>query len=118
LIDARIDGDAVEVEATGRDWWPNIGRNTKLARQLTVRLPLEHIKAARIARRPHKHGTFQNHPADGQRDGPCLLIWCRGGLPVLELDMDGRPYEYVALTVPDPERLAEQIRTAAGVRER
>jgi hypothetical protein len=117
MIDARIDGDALEVEATGRDWWPNFSRNTRLAGQLRVRLPLEHITAARTGR-PHKHAAYQNVPADATFAGPGTLIWCRRGLPTLELDMDGHPYEYVRLSVSDPDRLAEQIRALTGVRER
>jgi hypothetical protein len=117
MIDARIDGDSVEVQATGRDWWPNVGRGTPLATRLRVRLPLEHITAARAAG-PRKHPMYLNGPAGGKRDGAGIFIWCRRGLPVIELDMDGQPYQRVTLSVPDPERLAEQIRNAAGVRER
>lgn len=117
MIDARIDGDSLEVEATGRDWWPNYTRSTKLATRLRVRLPLEHITAARTAR-PRKRAMYMNVPAGGKRDANGTFIWCRRGLPVLELDMDGHPYEQVALSVPDPERLAEQVRNAAGVGER
>ncbi len=117
MIDARIDGDSLEVQATGRDWWPNYNRGTRFATRLTVRLPLEHITAARAAK-PRKHSMYLNAPADGKRDANGILTWCRRGVPVLELDMDGHPYDYVRLTVPDPEQLAEQIRNATGVRER
>jgi len=116
MIDARIDGDSLAVEATGLDWWPYYTRQTKLAPRLSVRLPLEHITAARAAR-PRKHPTHMNVPAGGKRNGTGSLVWCKRGAPVLELDMDGRPYRHVALSVPDPERLAEQIRDATGVRE-
>jgi hypothetical protein len=117
MIDARIDGDSVEVQATGRDWWPNFNRGMPLTTRLRVRLPLEHITAARTVG-PRKRPMHLNGPADGKSGGNGILIWCRRGVPVLELDMDGHPYQRVALSVPEPERLAEQIRTAAGVRER
>jgi hypothetical protein len=117
VIDARIDGDSLEVQATGRDWWPNYARGMRLATRLRVRLPLEHITAARAVR-PRKRPMYLNAPAGGKHDSDGIFIWCRRGVPVLELDMDGQPYERVALSVPDPEELAEQIRSAAGVRER
>jgi hypothetical protein len=117
MIDARIDGDSVEVQATGRDWWPNYNKGMPLATRLRVRLPLEHITAARAVQ-PRKRPMYLNGPADGKGDGNGIFIWCRRGVPVLELDMDGQPYQRVALSVPDPERLAEQIRAAAGVSER
>jgi hypothetical protein len=117
MIDARIDGDSLEVQATGRDWWPNFGRGTKLARRLIVRLLLEHITAARAAP-PREHAVHQNVPASDKWDGPGTLIWCRRGVPVLELHMDGQPYELVVLSVSNPGQLAEQIRNAAGVGER
>jgi hypothetical protein len=116
MIDARIDGDSLEVQATGRDWWLNYKKGMPLATRLRVRLPLEHITAARAVH-PRKRPMYLNGPADGEGDGG-ILIWCRRRVPVLEIDMDGKPYQRVALTVPDPERLAEQIRNAAGVRER
>jgi hypothetical protein len=115
MIDARIDGDSLEVQATGRDWWPNYNKGMRLTTRLRVRLPLEHITAARAVK-PRKRPMYLNGPADGKGEG--IFIWCRRRVPVLEIDMDGQPYQRVALTVPDPERLAEQIRTAAGVRER
>jgi hypothetical protein len=117
MIDARIEGDSLEVQATGRDWWPNYNKGMPLSTRLRVRLPLEHITAARTAK-PRKRPMYLNGPAGRNGDGEGIFIWCRRGVPVLELDMDGQPYQRVALSVPDPERLAEQIRAAAGVSER
>jgi hypothetical protein len=117
MIDARIDGDSLEVQATGRDWWPNYGRGTPLAKRLRVRLPLEHITAARAAP-PREHAMHQNVPVSAKWDGPGGLIWCRRGVPVLELHMDGPQYELVVVSVADPGQLADQIRNAVGVGER
>jgi hypothetical protein len=117
MIDARIDGDSLAVVATGLDWWPYYTKQTRLAPRLSVRLPLEHITAARAAR-PRKHPMHMNVPAGGKRNGSGTLVWCKRAVPVLELDMDGQPYKHVVLSLPDPERLAEQIRQAARVGER
>jgi hypothetical protein len=117
VIVAWIDGDSVEVQATGRDWWPQYTRNTKLARRLRVRLPLEHINAARSAP-PRKRAMYMNMPAGDRRGANGTFIWCRRGVPLLELDMDGQPYKHVVLSVPNPDQLAMRIRDAAGVRER
>lgn len=116
MIDARIDGDSLEVEATGIDFWPHVLNNTRLATRLSVRLPLQHITAARSAE-PRKRLMHMNVPAGGKRDRHGTLAWCRHGAPVLELEMDGQPYKWVTLSVPDPERLAQRIRDAAGVNE-
>lgn len=118
MIDARIDGDSLEVEATGADWWLHFMRSTKLAPRLSVRLPLEHITAARTAKPRDRSGMrYLNVPAGGRRNRHGTFIWCRPGVPLLELDMDGQPYSHVLLSVPDPHRLAAEIRSAAGVGE-
>jgi hypothetical protein len=114
MIDAGIDGGSLKFEATGIDYWPHLMSNTRLAARLVVRLPLEHITAARA--RPPRAGLRHLNQRT-RRNLAGSLVWCRRGLPVLELQMDGQPYQHVALSVPDPERLAEQIRTAAGVGE-
>jgi hypothetical protein len=118
MIDARINGDSLEVEATGMDYWPFMLHNTRLATRLDVRLPLEHITAARSAPPPdHFVARHLNERGGGRGNRRGSLVWCRPGVPLLVLQMDGQPYGHVMLSVPDPDRLAEQIRTAAGVRE-
>lgn len=115
MIDARIDGDILEVEATGIDCWPY-----RLRPRLTVRLPLEHVTTAGTTR-PRKLFMTRhvNVPAaDGKQSRRGTFIWCRHEAPLLELHMDGQPYRHVVLSVPDPERMAAEIRSAAGVGER
>jgi hypothetical protein len=119
MIDARIDGDSLHVEATGIDWWPHLLRSTRLTSRLALPLPLAHITTAGTARPRTRFMTRHlNVPAGGKRNRHGTLIWCRHDVPLLELHMDGEPYRHVLLSVPDPARLAEQIRSAAGVRER
>jgi hypothetical protein len=116
MIGARIDGDSLEIEITGRDWWPHCLRATRLQSRLQVRLPLEHITAARA--QPRRTGLrYLNVPAGGKRDRHGTFVWCRRRAPVLELHMDGQPYRHVVVSVPDPEPLAVQIRRTAGVPE-
>jgi|HubBroStandDraft_3_1064219.scaffolds.fasta_scaffold252934_2 hypothetical protein len=118
MIDARISGDNLEVEATGADWWLHFMRSTKLASRLSVQLPLEHITAARTAKPRQRSGLrYLNRPAGGNHNRHGTFIWCKPDVPLLELDMDGQPYQHVLLSVPDPQRLAAEIRSAAGVGE-
>jgi hypothetical protein len=114
MIDARIDGDNLEVEATGLDAWPFV-----LRPRLTVRLPLAHITAASTGR-PRKFFMTRhlNRPAGGQRNRHGTFVWCKHDVPLLELSMDGEPYQHVVLSVADPGQMAEEIRSAAGVGER
>lgn len=118
MIDARIDGDSLEVEATGIDCWPYF-MQARLASRLQVRLPLAHITAARTTR-PRKFWMTRhlNVPAGGNRKRHGTFVWCRPSVPLLELDMDGQPYRHVVLSVPDPEQMAAEVRSAAGVGER
>lgn len=120
MIGARIDDDSLEVQITGRDFWPHLLNSDKLwAGGLILRLPLDHITAARV--NPPKRGIrYMNRRSRVLRNGRLRggnLSWCRRGQPVLFLYMDGQPYHSVSLSVPDPEQLAEAIRAAAGVRE-
>lgn len=117
MIDARINGDSLEVEATGMDCWPYLLQSR--GARLTVRLPLGHISAARTAK-PRKlfmtrHLNVPTSVAKRSRRGS--FIWCRHEAPLLELRMDGQPYGHVVVSVPDPERMAAEIRSAAGVGE-
>jgi hypothetical protein len=114
MIDARIDGDSLVVEATGIDYWPHMLRNTRLATRLNVRVPLEHITGAR-ARPPNRFSAYMIQRTT--RTMPGNFNWYKRRTPVLFIDMDGQPYNSVVLSVPDPERLAEQIRSATGVGE-
>jgi hypothetical protein len=114
MIDARIDGDSLVVEATGIDYWPHMLRNTRLATRLNVRVPLEHITGAR-ARPPDRFSTYMIQRTT--RTLPGVFHWYKRRTPRLFLDMDGQPYSSVVLSVPDPERLAEQIRCATGAGE-
>jgi hypothetical protein len=116
MIGVRIDSDSLDVQATGRDWWPYYTRWRRPGTRLSVRLPLAHITGARTARpRKRMNLLHLDVPAGGKRNRNGTFIWCRPGVPVLELDMDGQPYRHVMLSVPDAEPLAEQIRSAAGV---
>jgi hypothetical protein len=114
MIDARVDGDSLVVEATGIDYWPHMLKNTRLATRLNVRVPLEHITGAR-ARPPDRFSTYMIQRTT--RTLPGVFHWYKRRTPRLFLDMDGQPYSSVVLSVPDPERLAEQIRCATGVGE-
>jgi hypothetical protein len=119
MIGAKIDEDSLEVQVTGGDWWPHCLNSSALTSWLIVRLPLDHITAARV-HPPRKGIRHPNQPAHVQRDGTFRgdgLVWCRRGAPVLWLDMDGQPYTHVVLSVPDPERLAEEVRIAARAPE-
>lgn len=117
MIDARINAGNLVVEATGIDCWPYLLQSRGM--RLTVQLPLEHITSARTTR-PRKlfmtrHLNVPTSVAKRNRQGS--LIWCKHEAPLLELHMDGQPYGHVVLSVPDPERMAAEIRSAAGVGE-
>jgi hypothetical protein len=116
MIDARIDGDSLEVQIAGRDFWLHLLRsNRPWAGTIIVRLPLDQITAARVE--PPKKGIKVMNAPTRNAYGTGVFDWCRRGAPVLSLQMNGQLYEFVNLSVPDPERLAQEIRMATGVPE-
>jgi hypothetical protein len=113
MIEARLAGDYVEIELTGRDAFSLFWKTS-----WSLQVPLDDVVRASTSPTFDQARRCLNEKASESRRTNGLLVCAHRGAPTLDLDVSAPPYARIVLGVPDPAGTARDIEAALASRSR